>query len=144
LTNYAENSDLCLVFVNAYSGEGADRTELHNTDQDNLISRVASECNNTIVVLNTVGPRLMEAWIENENITAVVDGGLLGQESGNAIADMLYGDVNPSGKLASTIAKNESDCPVSICYTAECDFYERVYIDYRWFDAKASCYQPPF
>ncbi|RDW85901.1 hypothetical protein BP5796_04226 [Coleophoma crateriformis] len=55
----------------------------------------------------------LEAWIENDNVTAVIYGGLLGQESGNAIADMLYGD------------------------TTECAFSEGVYIDYRWFDKQA-------
>ncbi|KAH8898062.1 glycoside hydrolase [Thozetella sp. PMI_491] len=135
-TNYAANSAACLVFLNAYSGEGADRTELYNADQDTMVATVAASCNNTIVVINTVGPRLVDQWIENDNITAVLYGGLLGQESGNAIADVLYGDVNPSGKLTNTIAKNESDYPVSICYTADCDFTEAGLIDYRWFDAK--------
>ncbi|KAF2639950.1 glycoside hydrolase [Massarina eburnea CBS 473.64] len=133
-TNYAQNSEACIVFLNSFSGEGADRTELYNADQDTMVTTVASECNNTIVVINTVGPRLMEAWIDNDNVTAVLYGGLLGQESGNAIADVLYGDVNPSGKLINTIAKNESDYPATICYTADCDYTEGVYIDYRHFD----------
>lgn len=133
-TDYAENSEACLVFLNSFSGEGGDRTELYNKDQDTMVTSVASQCNNTIVVINTVGPRLMEAWIDNDNVTAVLYGGLLGQESGNAIADVLYGDVNPSGRLINTIAKNESDYPATICYTADCDFDEGVYIDYRYFD----------
>lgn len=134
IANYAEDSEVCLVFLNSFSGEGADREELYNEDQDTLVTTVASSCNNTVVVINTVGPRLVEAWIENENVTAVVYGGLLGQESGNSIADVLYGDVNPSGKLINTIAKNASDYPVALCYTAVCDFSEGVYIDYRHFD----------
>jgi beta-glucosidase len=135
ITNYAESSDVCLVFLNALAGEGADRTELYNDEQDTLVTSVASECNNTIVVLNTVGPRLMEAWIDNENVTAVLYGSMLGQESGNSIVDVLYGDVNPSGKLIYTIGKNASDYPVKICETAQCDFTEGVYIDYKYFDA---------
>lgn len=134
IANYAEDSEVCLVFLNSFSGEGADREELYNEDQDTLVTTVASSCNNTVVVINTVGPRLVEAWIENENVTAVVYGGLLGQESGNSIADVLYGDVNPSGKLINTIAKNASNYPVALCYTAVCDFSEGVYIDYRHFD----------
>ncbi|GME38108.1 beta-glucosidase d protein [Neofusicoccum parvum] len=132
--NYAENSEVCLVFLNSYSGEGADREELSNTDQDTLVTTVASNCNNTIVVINTVGPRPVDAWIENANVTAVLYGGLLGQESGNAIADVLYGDVNPSGKLINTIAKSADDYSVSLCLTAVCDFSEGVHIDYRHFD----------
>ncbi|KAF2771370.1 glycoside hydrolase [Teratosphaeria nubilosa] len=133
--NYAEDTDVCLVFLNAFSGEGADREELYNTDQDTLVNTIADNCNNTIVVINTVGPRLVESWIEHENVTALLYGGLLGQESGAAIVDALYGDVNPSGKMINTVAKNESDYPVSICYTAQCNFTEGVHIDYRYFDA---------
>lgn len=138
IPDYAANSAVCLVFINADSGEGADRTELYGAEQDTLVATVAENCNNTVVVVNTVGPRLVDAWIEHENITAVVYGGLLGQESGNAIADVLYGDVNPSGKLTYSIAKNESDYANGICTTTdyECDFTEGVYVDYRWFDAK--------
>ncbi|OJJ61476.1 hypothetical protein ASPSYDRAFT_29964 [Aspergillus sydowii CBS 593.65] len=134
--NYASSSDACLVFLNAFSGEGADRGELYNSDQDAMVLEVAANCNNTIVVINTVGPRLMEKWIDNDNVTAVLYGGLLGQESGFAITDVLYGDVNPSGKLTHTIAKNASDYPASICETANCNFTEGVYIDYRWFEAR--------
>ncbi|GKZ22757.1 hypothetical protein AbraIFM66951_004254 [Aspergillus brasiliensis] len=133
--NYATNSDVCLVFLNALSGEGADRTELYNDEQDTMVNTVADNCNNTIVIVNSVGPRLMDQWIEHENVTAVLYGSLLGQESGNSIIDVLYGDVNPSGRLIHTIAKNESDYNVKICYTAQCDFTEGVYLDYRYFDA---------
>lgn len=127
--------DVCLVFLNALAGEGADRTELYNDDQDALVNEVADNCTNTIVVINTVGARLMDQWIEHDNITAVLYGSLLGQESGNSIVDVLYGDVNPSGRLIYTIAKNESDYNVGICYTHTFTFTEGNYIDYRYFDA---------
>lgn len=142
--DYASNSDACLVFINSASGEGADRSVLYHADQDSMISTVASNCNNTIVVVNTPGARLLDQWIENENITAVLYGSLLGQESGNAIVNTLYGDVNPSGKLVYTIAQNETDYPVSICYTAECEYSEGVHIDYRYFDAKNISVRYPF
>ncbi|KAL3465418.1 glycoside hydrolase family 3 protein [Aspergillus heterothallicus] len=133
--NYASNSDVCLVFLNALSGEGADRTELYNADQDAMVNTVADNCNNTVVVINAVGPRLVDAWIEHDNVTALLYGSVLGQESGNSIVDVLYGDVNPSGRLTYTIAKNESDYNVDLCYTAQCNFTEGVYLDYRHFDA---------
>ncbi|KAK6600301.1 hypothetical protein H4I96_07627 [Botrytis cinerea] len=123
------------VFLNAFSGEGVDRTELRNTDQDTLVISVAAECNNTVVIINTVGARLVDTWIENENVTAVVYGGLLGQESGDSIVDVLYGKVNPSGRLSHTIAKNESDYNVEICTTHVCNFTEGNFIDYKYFDA---------
>ncbi|KAE8146051.1 glycosyl hydrolase family 3 N terminal domain-containing protein [Aspergillus avenaceus] len=131
----ATGADVCLVFLNALAGEGADRTELYNDDQDSMVNTVADNCNNTIVVINTVGPRLVDNWIEHDNVTAVLYGSLLGQESGNSIADVLYGDVNPSGRLIYTIAKNESDYNVGLCDTAQCNFTEGVNIDYRYFDA---------
>ena len=87
-----------------------------------------------MVIVNTVGARILDAWIENENVTAVIYGGLLGQESGNSLLDVLYGTVNPSGRLTHTIAKNESDYNVGLCTTAVCEFTEGNYIDYRYFD----------
>lgn len=135
ISNYAENMDVCLVFLNALAGEGADRTELTNADQDSLVKEVAENCANTVVVINTVGARLVDEWIENENVTAVLYGSLLGEESGYSIVDVLYGHVNPSGRLIYTIAKNASDYNVEICYTANCNFTEGNYIDYRYFDA---------
>ncbi|KAH8687319.1 putative beta-glucosidase D [Tricladium varicosporioides] len=134
IPDYATGAAVCLAFINAMSGEGADRTELRNTEQDAMVTSVASNCNNTIVVINTVGARILDTWIENENVTAVVYGGLLGQESGNALVDILYGDVNPSARLTHTIAKNESDYNVEICKTAVCNFTEGNYIDYKYFD----------
>lgn len=142
--NYASNSEVCLVFLNSYSGEGGDRSELSNDDQDTMVTTVASNCNNTVVIVNTSGPRILDAWIENDNVTAVLYAGLLGQESGNAIADVLYGQVNPSGKLTHTIAKNASDYPASVCLTEQCDFTEGAYIDYRYFDAHNKSVRYPF
>ncbi|KAI3028366.1 CAZyme family GH3 [Aspergillus niger] len=132
--NFATESSVCLVFLNALAGEGADRTELYNSDQDSMVNQVADNCNNTIVIINTVGPRLMDQWIDHDNVTAVLYVSLLGQESGNSIVDILYGDVNPSARLIHTIAKNESDYNVGICYTAQCNFTEGVYLDYRYFN----------
>ncbi|KAK7517203.1 putative beta-glucosidase D [Phyllosticta citriasiana] len=102
-----------------------------NIDQYSLVRSVASEWN---VLTPSSSLTLSDAWVELENVKAVQCGGMPGQESGNAIADVLYGDVNPSGKLINTIAKNESNYPVQLCYTANCDFDEGVYVDYRHFD----------
>ncbi|KAL1388749.1 glycosyl hydrolase family 3 C-terminal domain-containing protein [Phyllosticta capitalensis] len=133
-TDFASSTEVCLVFINAYSGEGADRGELYNADQDAMVEEVAASCNNTIVVINAVAARLVDAWIENDNITAVVYGSMLGEQSGNSIIDVLYGDVNPSGKLTYTIAKNESDYNTGLCTGLTCEFTEGNYIDYKYFD----------
>ncbi len=91
IPDYATGAEVCLAFINAFSGEGADRTELRDTEQDAIVATVTSNCN-TIVIINTVGARILDSWIENENVTAVIYGGLLGQESGNSLVDVLYSD----------------------------------------------------
>lgn len=76
----------------------------------------------------------MDGFITNENVTSVLYGGALGQESGNAILDVLYGNVNPSGRLAHTIAKTEDDFPIPISWVANISFTEGNHIDYKYFD----------
>ena len=103
---------MCMVFANSDSGEGyitvpntpdgnaGDRNNLtlwHGGDA--LIAATTSQCDNTIVVIHAVGPVIMENWIENPNVTAVLFAGLPGQESGNSLVDVLSGNVNPSAKL---------------------------------------------
>jgi len=144
----ATQASVCLTFVNADSGEGYISIDGNQGDRKNLtlwhdgeklISHVANNCNNTIVVIHGVGVVLLEAFIEHPNVTAVLFAGLPGQESGNALVDVLYGDVNPSGKLPFTIAKKRSDYGVSlknetdVAFPQE-DFKEGLFIDYRHFD----------
>lgn len=108
---------------------------------DNLIATVANTNPNTIVVVHSVGPAIIESWIEHPNVTAVVWAGIPGQEAGNSIADVLFGDVNPSGRLPYTIAKNAIDYPAQLDLGGAPDdivsvpYTEGLLIDYRWFDA---------
>ncbi len=81
---------------------------------DALVQAVASKNNNTIVVINSVGPLILEPWIEHPNITSVVWAGLEGTETGNALVDVIYGVVNPSGRLPYTIAKSPKDYPAQL------------------------------
>ncbi|KAI4667384.1 uncharacterized protein J4E79_002070 [Alternaria viburni] len=142
-TVYA-NADACLVFINAYASESFDRTSLTDEFSDQLVNNVATNCSNTVVVLHSAGIRTVDAWIDHPNVTAVLFAGVPGQESGNAIADVLYGDVNPSGRLPYTVAKQESDyghllnstLDPSIPAFLQSDFTEGLYIDYRAFDAQ--------
>lgn len=86
----------------------------------------------------------MDAWIDHPNVTAVLYAGVPGQGSGHAIVDVLYGDVNPSGRLPYTVAQKESDYGAllnstmdpSIPAFLQSDFEEGLYIDYRAFDAQ--------
>jgi hypothetical protein len=81
---------------------------------DALVLAVAANNSNTIVVVNSVGPLILEPWIDHPNVTAVIWAGLGGTETGNALADVLYGDVTPSGRLPYTIAKSPDDYPAQI------------------------------
>ncbi|PRP87808.1 glycoside hydrolase family 3 protein [Planoprotostelium fungivorum] len=143
----AANSETAIVFVNSNSGEQyitfdgneGDRNNMslwHNGDD--LINAVASVNPNTVVVIHSVGPVLMP-WIDNPNVTAVVLAHLPGQESGNSLADVLFGDVNPSGRLIYTIGKSEKDYGTEIVYEStsaipQVDYTEGLFIDYRHFD----------
>ncbi|TVY91186.1 putative beta-glucosidase M [Lachnellula willkommii] len=134
------STEVCLVFINAYASESFDRVTLEDEFSDNLVNNVARNCSNTVVVLHSAGPRVVDAWIDNDNVTAVIFGGLPGQESGYALVDVLYGDVTPSGKLVHTIAKKDEDYGALLNTTVDFsafpqqNFTEGVYIDYRAFD----------
>ena len=137
-------SDACLVFINSFATEGSDRSGLHDATSDNLVNNVAASCSNTIVVIHNAGIHLVDAFVDNPNVTAIIFGHLPGQDSGYAIASILYGDTAPSGKLPYTVAKSESDYGNLLSpaqpegdYTLfpQSDFSEGVYIDYRAFDA---------
>lgn len=148
IAQVAEQASVCLVFANADSGESyvsvagvyGDRNNLTLwRNGDRLIREVAANCSNTVVIIHATGPVVMEEWIDHANITAVLFAGLPGQESGNSLVDVLYGDVNPSGKLPWTIAKNESDygtpiIPYPSGPTPQVNFTEGLFIDYRHFD----------
>ncbi|MCJ1392303.1 hypothetical protein MMC18_005170 [Xylographa bjoerkii] len=148
IDSVVQQADACIVFGNADSGEGyievggnyGDRNNLTLwLGTDELISEVAGNCSNTVVVIHAPGPIIMETWIENPNITAVLFAGLPGQESGNSLVDVLYGAVNPSGKLPWTIGKAREDYGTDILYNPngpvpQIDFTEALFIDYRHFD----------
>ncbi|KAM5348287.1 hypothetical protein ACJ41O_008111 [Fusarium nematophilum] len=135
-------SDACLVFINAMATEGWDRDGLHDDFSDGLVLNVASKCSNTIVVIHAAGIRLVDQWIEHPNITATIIAHLPGQDSGDALVQLLYGEAGFSGKLPYTLARNETDYPSYLpCGRApndtdpQCDYTEGVYLDYRHFDA---------
>jgi beta-glucosidase len=102
----ASRSDVAVVVAGLYETEARDRGELDlATWQDELISAVSAANPNTVVVLQTGGPVLMP-WLGD--VRSVVQAYYGGQEQGNAIADVLYGRVNPSGKLPVTYPATET------------------------------------
>ncbi|KAF7305507.1 Glycoside hydrolase family 3 protein [Mycena chlorophos] len=148
--NMAIGRSAALVFISSDSGEDyitvdgneGDRNNLtawHNGD--NLVLAVAAQNNNTIVIAHSVGPLILEPWIEHPNVTAVLWAGIAGQEAGNSITDVLYGEWNPSGRLPYTIAQNVSDYPTAVVTNGDgsaivsIPYTEGLNIDYRHFDA---------
>lgn len=138
------------MFVNADSGEGYISVDENVGDRKNMtfwrngdeVIKTASEkCNNTVVVMHTVGPVLVDSWYDNPNITGIIWAGLPAQESGNAITEVLYGRANPGGKTPFTWGKTHDDYGVSLLYepnnghgAPQSTFTEGVFIDYRHFD----------
>ncbi|PGH07436.1 beta-glucosidase [Blastomyces parvus] len=149
------DKDLCLVFANADSGEGFGRWEDIHGDRndlllqkgtDSLVSQVATECGagngSTVVVIHSVGPVIVESWIDLPGVKAVLLANLPGEESGNALADVLFGDVDAGGRLPYTMGKNLTDYgpEAGVLYESndvipQKDFSHGLYIDYRYFDA---------
>ncbi|KAI9035041.1 beta-glucosidase [Aspergillus affinis] len=136
-------TEACLVFINSYATEGYDRQGLFHEPSDELVTNVANKCDNTVVIIHNAGIRLVNAWIDHPNVTAVLFAHLPGQDSGRSVADLLYGRANPSGKLPYTVAKNAEDYGKLLHPTQASEpyglfpqdnFVEGVYIDYRAFD----------
>lgn len=85
------------------------------------------------MVVHSVGPLILETILALPNVVAVVWAGIPGQESGNALVDILYGSTSPSGKLPYTIAKTPSDYGISV-QSGDDNYSEGLFIDYRHFD----------
>ncbi|KAK5076641.1 hypothetical protein LTR51_002324 [Lithohypha guttulata] len=146
-----KEQDLCLVLANADAGEGylawngvyGDRNDLElQKGGANLIKDVAALCGGPVIaIVHSVGPVIMEEFADLPNIKSIVLANLPGQESGNALADVLFGRVDASGRLPYTIGRSLADygqtAPV-LYYpnhiVPQVDFKEGLYIDYRHFD----------
>ena len=136
----AARSDVAIVvagLTDAWESEGFDRVDMELPGrQAELIERVAAVNPNTVVVLNVGSPVAMK-WIDM--VPAVLQAWYGGQEAGNAIADVLFGDVNPSGKLPTTFPKRIQDNPAYINYPGENGrvlYGEGIFVGYRYYDKK--------
>jgi beta-glucosidase len=109
----AKTSDVSVVFVgttSAIESEGFDRTNLNLPEgQDELVKAVAAVSKKTIVVINAGSPILMP-W--KNDVDAILLTWFPGQQMGNAVADILFGDAEPGGRLPTTWPEKESDLPV--------------------------------
>ncbi len=139
----AKQASVAIVFAGLNAGEGADLSSAtlagdgQRSDRDQLIQAVAAANSNTIVVLHTANPVLMP-W--NDNVAAVVQAGYPGEVSGPAISSVLFGDVNPSGKLPVTIPAQASQSlsanPARYPGVNGTQLYsEGLNIGYKWYNA---------
>lgn len=143
----AASSQVAIVFVNQWSSEGMDQTSLaladyvnpNPIDQDALVSAVAAANPHTIVVVESGGPILMP-WLGN--VSAVLEAWYPGQNGGPAIADLLFGVANPSGKLPITFPASDAQLPRPLTPQPPdnttifpVDYSEGYNVGYKWFDA---------
>jgi beta-glucosidase len=131
----AKESEVAIVMVGANQGEGSDHPIDLSPAQNKLIEIVAGANPKTVVVLKT-GSAITMPWIER--VAAVIEAWYPGQEDGYAVARVLFGEVNPSGKLPitfpvsgqDTLARNAGQYPGN---GKEVRYSEGINVGYRWF-----------
>ena len=143
----AKSSEVAIVFASQYMVESRDAMTLSLPhDQDALVSAVAAANPNTIVVLETGGPVSMP-WIDR--VKGVLEAWYPGIGGAQALANILFGDVNPSGKLPATFARTEQDLPHPQVPGSELlgkgqrrlpqfdiNYTEGLKVGYKWFEAE--------
>jgi len=138
-TAAAAKADVAIVIVSTggEEGEGKDRPSMSLPGaQDKLIDAVVKANPRTIVVLNAGSPALMP-WLSK--VPAVIDMGFPGEEGGHALADIVMGTVDPSGKLTDTVAAHREDYPDFANFPGTkgaVHYAEGIYVGYRHFDHK--------
>jgi beta-glucosidase len=136
----AAESDVAVLFVGLNGDWDAEGQDRHHMDlvgeQNELIKRVAAANPNTVVVLQTGGPVTMP-WLDE--VAAVLQAWYPGQECGNSITDVLFGEVSPSGKLPQTFPLRLEDNPAFINYPGEngkVRYGEGIFVGYRYYEKK--------
>jgi beta-glucosidase len=145
----AKDADMALLYIalpENFESEGYDRPQLDLTPhQVNLIKSISAVQAKTIVILNTGAPVAMGEWIGST--AGVLQAWFMGQAGGKAIADILFGKVNPSGKLAETFPFNMPSTPAFLNFPGEngqVRYGEGIFIGYRYYEKKAIPVQFPF
>lgn len=135
----ARASDVVIVFAgypDGYETEGSDRPDMELTGRQNELIAAAAQANpNTVVVLN-VGAAVTMPWIDQ--VAAVLLAYYPGMENGHAVARVLLGEVNPSGRLPVTFPVRLQDTPAFVNYPGrrEARYGEGIFVGYRHYDAK--------
>lgn len=142
INNAAENADAAVITLSRFSAEGVDRRAIANDyylsdTEKRLIDRVSSKFKKTIVVINSGGVVDCEHFAENNNVHSVIYGWQGGMEGGMAIADIICGDVNPSGKMGDTIPKSYDyyeNGQKFLTGFEHLDYEDDIYVGYRYFE----------
>ncbi|GAA1957509.1 glycoside hydrolase family 3 C-terminal domain-containing protein [Microbacterium deminutum] len=144
----AAANDVAVLFLGLparLESEGYDREDIDlPADQLALLDAVLEVNPNAVVVLSNGG---VVALPFADRVPAILEGWLLGQAGGGAIADVLYGDVNPSGKLTETIPHRLEDTPAYLDFPGEYShvrYGEGLFVGYRWYDARRMDVAFPF
>lgn len=142
----AEAAVLCLALPASKESEGYDRKDLYLTNnQIALIKAVTTVQPNTIVVLNNGSAVSMQGWIEGT--AAVLEGWMMGQAGAGAVAEILFGKINPSGRLSETFPLRLEDTPAYLNWPGELGkvrYGEGLFVGYRYYDEKQVPIQFPF
>ena len=135
----SSESDAVIIFAGTshfFETEGKDREDITLPNmQDELIEAISKVNKNVIVVLNTGSPVVMDKWVNK--VDSIVESWFGGSETGNAIADILLGKYNPSGKLPVTFPKRWEDCSAFNTYKSESgitNYSDGIFVGYRHFD----------
>jgi len=149
LKKEAASADAVIYFAgidHSMDTEGRDRKDINFPGaQENQLNLLAKENKNTIAVLINGSPLQLGGWLQN--VPAVLEAWYPGMESGNAIADILFGKTNPSGKLSFSWPKKLEDVPCKILGTENNDevFYtDSLLVGYRYYDTKKESPEFPF
>ena len=147
--NVAKGKDAVLLFIgltDAYESEGFDRTHMNIPRGHNvLVDEITKVNDNVIVVLSCGSPIKMDMW--ECKVKAILNMYLGGQAGGEAAYDLIYGKVNPSGKLAETFPFNNEDNVVSKYFPMgprTVEYRESIFVGYRFFDKAKKAVQYPF
>ena len=145
----ASRSDVVICFVGLpghYEAEGRDRTTIDlPTDQLALLDALKDVPATTVVALSNGSAVTTAAW--RDGVDAIVEFWLTGQAHGDTVADVLLGDVNPSGKLAETVPVRLADTPSFLNFPGEHGkviYGEGIYVGYRYYDARSIAVDYPF
>ncbi|MBF6320685.1 glycoside hydrolase family 3 C-terminal domain-containing protein [Nocardia cyriacigeorgica] len=145
----AREAEVAVVFLGLGAGqesEGFDRDDIElPADQLALLAEVVAVQPKTVVVLSHGG--VLRLAPVTDLVPAIVDGALLGQAGGGALADVLFGRVNPSGRLTETVPLRLQDVPAYLNFPGENShirYGEGIFVGYRWYDAREMAVSFPF